>query len=519
MPRNKSPPKQLRQQDLFGFFAQPSSSSSPLKAPPALKASPAKRKRGSRAKVIEISDDEEPDSDVEGIRFEPRKVPALLSENEDEDQSPRRPKGKRRRVAESRTVSPPAASVIDLDTDNEEPVAPSKRWKGKGVTRRRRVDNSGSDTDELPKARKLMKGVRPPTPEDIEEVDQTHILDTRMRSRDKKSAFQKNLDKLKRKKQGKTPLSSSEEDEEDEGEFEDVVPFAGARPDGGLRDEDEDPGNAEDGFIVDDDDAVPELPSAFSMSTHQDFSHHFKIVCQLFVHLAVTPERDRRTFMKDTLTDNEYFSVPLQVARRKLSGVRDSLASSVWRADYRKSLLQYPKLTLTSLAFAVPHCDACHLGGRLSTLVGHLSGSPYDAMSFQPINRKSATHESDDDEGENSDDTSNRSHREFNLGRFCAARTQMFHRLAHWEYDLYYTLLAEVDQLRQPLGPGKRSFVRVAFAKGLQPPEDLSDADGIMDWLDERGRIHDEWQKVRDLMQRASNLEATKEDDIDLDVS
>jgi uncharacterized protein DUF4211 len=81
--------------------------------------------------------------------------------------------------------------------------------------------------------------------------------------------------------------------------------------------------------------------------------------------------------------DMHYFSVPFQVIRRKISGTRDSIASSVWRRDFRGTLERYPDLTLTRLDFAVPHCDACHLGGRQSTVVGWLKGIPYDNLSFE----------------------------------------------------------------------------------------------------------------------------------------
>lgn len=84
------------------------------------------------------------------------------------------------------------------------------------------------------------------------------------------------------------------------------------------------------------------------------------------------------------LSEEEYLSVPLQVARRKLSGMRDSLlASSVWRSDFKKALETYPEFTLVRLNFAEPQCDACHLGGRLSTLLGRLSGKPYDEYDFE----------------------------------------------------------------------------------------------------------------------------------------
>lgn len=62
-----------------------------------------------------------------------------------------------------------------------------------------------------------------------------------------------------------------------------------------------------------------------------------------------------------------------------------------------------------------------------------------------------------------------------------------------------------MEELRT--GAGARGFVRVAYARGVRPPDDLSDADGIMDWLDQRGIINIEWQKVKEMMESARNLE------------
>lgn len=145
---------------------------------------------------------------------------------------------------------------------------------------------------------------------------------------------------------------------------------------------------------------MAQLPPEFSMETHQDLVHHFKIIFQFFVHVAVQPSTKRKAFMKlqmksmyfpsdaSYLTrlslDTEYFSVPLQIARRKISGLRDSLvASSVWRPGFRRALEKYPDFELVALDFALPNCDACHLGGRLSTLTGRLSGMPYDKLGFE----------------------------------------------------------------------------------------------------------------------------------------
>jgi len=57
-----------------------------------------------------------------------------------------------------------------------------------------------------------------------------------------------------------------------------------------------------DDFVVQDDGAaIPELPMAFSRQSHQDARHGFKIVCQLFVHLAMMPMNERREYMENTL--------------------------------------------------------------------------------------------------------------------------------------------------------------------------------------------------------------------------
>ena len=87
------------------------------------------------------------------------------------------------------------------------------------------------------------------------------------------------------------------------------APFKGAKPhrsgesdvsDNETDSHDED----EQDFIVEDGvhDVPPaQLPLAFSLSTHQDLTHHFKIVCQLFVHMAVRPLVDRRPFLEHAL--------------------------------------------------------------------------------------------------------------------------------------------------------------------------------------------------------------------------
>ena len=53
----------------------------------------------------------------------------------------------------------------------------------------------------------------------------------------------------------------------------------------------------------------------------------------------------------------------------------------------------------------------------------------------------------------------------------------------------------------------KTGFVRAAAAD-VSPPDDISDADQVMDWLDNLNAIHEEWQKVKKLMTDTTNFEA-----------
>ena len=129
-----------------------------------------------------------------------------------------------------------------------------------------------------------------------------------------------------------SPTPSEGEDEEElvpeppHAKWDFFKPFAGAKPskknksdeevgdesdDGGKSEEEEEGG--EDDWIVEDEglEDVPELPTAFNMSSHQDLSHHFKIICQLFVHLAVRSPSQRVSFIQDVKAGEQFEYTPL----------------------------------------------------------------------------------------------------------------------------------------------------------------------------------------------------------------
>lgn len=80
------------------------------------------------------------------------------------------------------------------------------------------------------------------------------------------------------------------------------------------------------------------------------------------------------------------------------------------------------------------------------------------------------------------------------------------------QWKLFGLLSREIRELRST---GKTGFVKVAFGGGIRPPEDIEDGDGIMDWLDQRGIIAMAWTEMKQMMERARNLEqmGRREDD------
>jgi hypothetical protein len=73
------------------------------------------------------------------------------------------------------------------------------------------------------------------------------------------------------------------------------------------------------------------------------------------------------------------------------------------------------------------------------------------------------------------------------------------------KYHLFNAIISELEDGRA--ARKRRGFVRVAFAGGRLPPKDPLDADGLCEWLDERGIIDQEWQKLKTMMESAHHLE------------
>ncbi|KAF5315605.1 hypothetical protein D9611_004714 [Ephemerocybe angulata] len=478
------------------------------------------RKKKRKSPTLSVTDSEGSSEDISRIKLESKEPinvssdSSSSSEDESEEEDvPRPTQAKRIQRLKELVESEP-------EEEQQEEEAPPRRSTRAATKRRRKqveVSEEGSEKEAATPKRRRLTRVRKATAvansgseeeDEEEELDQKYVLKSRLRERGKKTAFQKNLEKLKKLKQ-KQPLSSSSSEEEGESEESKVAkPFKGAKRGGSLfgtsevdEDEDMNEPTSDSDFIVEDEGlGAPLLPAEYSMETHQDLSHQFKKIFQFFVHIAVQPPKKRKKFMQTNME-----------GKRKLAGLRDSLvASSVWRPQFKKALERFPQFSLTSLAFTVPECDACHLGRRVSTLCGRLDGEPYDRVGFQLLKGEDESSDTDSDEKSLK--------KEFNLGRFCGRRTHVYHQFSHWEYGLFKSIDSEIEDLRamQTKKKGKKQFYRVAYAGGKQPPEDLTDADELVEWMDERKIIEREWQIVKTMMESARHLEMEgKRDNLD----
>jgi hypothetical protein len=185
----KNTPKRLKQKSLLGYFEQsspPRPETTPSRRAP--QPSPTRKRASVKVRAQEsdpLSERESGNtsSDVGGIDFE-KEVVEISSEEDDKDDSPRRPKATQRKTRQRRVDSAEGTPDMSSSADEEKEIGVPVTWKGilkdtKGKRKRTVLD---SDSEDLPRHKpKLIKGERPPTPEEkdedlINEVDEESWL-------------------------------------------------------------------------------------------------------------------------------------------------------------------------------------------------------------------------------------------------------------------------------------------------------------------------------------------------------
>ncbi|KAJ3057556.1 hypothetical protein HK097_000022 [Rhizophlyctis rosea] len=388
---------------------------------------------------VSSSGSEEEDEDDPPIVYKRHKPTAYDGTSEDDSGTKRKrltPKGKRvlagrvelvERGGTSGRSKPP-----DDDGDGEESEVPVQAHGHK--SKRRRVEESQSEEDDL-------------------ELDYDEVLEEKARKRHNKPSEKASaLEQLRARKQGQTNLdsspprqsASSENDLESDEESE-VNSYTG-----NLDDElDEDL----DDFVVGADEEDGEsgepivLPAIFRMSSNKPEEAH-RAFLEFLVRVAITPKFGKQVYKKKNQGQYEHYLMAISRIDDRTAGYKRGLISSeAWTQRFREAVELYPRYDTFHVAAGICTCEACYPRQRPATRRVVLGGVPYDRNTLLPT---------DEDEGET-----------FMLGRFCAARSELYHRLHHYKQHTLGRVQTEIGHYRNREPDGGGGYGPEATEKGL----------------------------------------------------
>lgn len=172
MPPSKltSSSKKLKQVTLSAFLSPSPGPSSSSNLSPKRRAPKSIRAQKASSSIVSSGSEanESSTSDVGAIKFEAEAIAT-----DEEDSSPRR-RTNRKRLTRSRAINDEEVNSSSNGIDSEAEIGIPVRWNPKGKKRRQRaqVPDSDSGAQNPEKRRKLVKGVRPPSPLSLsDEVD------------------------------------------------------------------------------------------------------------------------------------------------------------------------------------------------------------------------------------------------------------------------------------------------------------------------------------------------------------
>ncbi|GAA5950321.1 hypothetical protein JCM21900_001116 [Sporobolomyces salmonicolor] len=246
-------------------------------------------------------------------------------------------------------------------------------------------------------------------------------------------------------------------------------------------------------FIVDEDadDEGQAIVKEFVESVRgksQGIKYYLKTYLLYLVHLIVCPQVN--------WLDDPDFKEAQERVHGQLQGMLQSLiGSSAWKPKFQHVMDTRPEMTLVELGADEKGaaCDACTMGNsRHSAFIASVGGPKYDRKTLGPIassddssEESSSDADTDSDDEDDSNDTvMNRSKNkskskkrkgrgkkksrdkvyEFNLGKFCAGRSEVYHTFTHWAFTTR-------ERMAQKLGPLQREVAPAQIAEGMSMEE------------------------------------------------
>jgi hypothetical protein len=136
-----------------------------------------------------------------------------------------------------------------------------------------------------------------------------------------------------------------------------------------------------------------------------------------------------REFLDDANSQDDLKTAKVKI-EIKLQDLENMVRSEAWKTGFKEAMETFPILQCEKL---YPHdgCQACARPGRIASKKLTFEGSPYDIKNFE------------------SQETSLPSHMSFHVGRYCARRSQLFHRVFHYRFHIREKCVEAVNQFSE----------------------------------------------------------------------
>ncbi|KAJ7261274.1 hypothetical protein B0H12DRAFT_1106060 [Mycena haematopus] len=392
----------------------------PESAPP-----PKKKKRAQPPPVVS----EDSDSDASNVVASPRKrrIQRKVQSDSDDDPQDDAPKKRLRRVVRSSPV----------DDEESESLADSPQ---KGRLRRKSEDDVKASTFELDSD---------DDPEDLALPVQPTV--SRPTKKDLKSSALARYAKARKNKSSPAPVPVEAVDEKEEREF---TPFSDAEEDGleDVAEEEEEAVDAEDTFIVDEDDADADAALELERMRYssRELDEHFAV----FVEYIIALHSDPDYLSKATEQEKEYFDTAVNALRRHLDPLADSMTLSTWKAPFIATLNLRPILEDGLSTEGTGDCHACWTRGMYACdLSGAYTISTrkgiYDHNTFEPKPEKKIKYGKATQFENNAEARSLPYPPNFELiiGQRCFNRALAYHEARHYMYSVSVKVKEKIQSL------------------------------------------------------------------------
>lgn len=413
--------------------------------------------------TIDSEDYEEEQASGQGDRQAPIHLDGVGKGDEEDEEDMPTTLGKQRRKRMERessfiVSSPPRA--IDSD-DDLEILSPTKLKRSY-----RDAQSDDEDDSEPPTTPRRRKLTRPRQMSQQEKEDLDDDLDFLGPSSDvensrtkrntqtsQKTAKQKALEALKRKRAGNIVVNEDEEEDQDPWTEEEQVDYGEEeelKPDATRTQKMFNPDEDDEDFLTDEgaDDTlgVPSgIPLAFTRFASMKAKEFFTYAVEWMVQKKINPAFQ----MNDEVYDLAFKKLDDEV--RGLAGSK--FISSVWTPDFTKSLQARPTIAYEPIDRGGQHfwrdrCDACNRSNHPTTWQIQFQDKPYHRETLEPVangDEEDSDSDADSDDGADQDDQPDWDNdgREiapantiYYVGKFCMSNAATAHSLQHWRYHL-----------------------------------------------------------------------------------